>query len=818
MIIIGGRLTMNNDINIFLGSSIVELQEERDAFSDIVNELNVKLQNTGNFIYLDRCEYENGFFAGKPTQQIIDRKILNSSYSYFIVKTKFGKWTEHEFDVALENFLEFGTPKLCVMFRKCLEGESLSEEALLFQNRLKQLQYYYKEYENKEELKLNVVLNLVVDDILLDKEISVEDSGIYIGNIRLINTELIPVYSKHSELTKLHEYLDELESQERNCENKRERRLLREKIRKVVTEVRKIEKLIYQTMLGLTRATRGKITPLLNRAIVYIENGDIEKAAEILNVDDVIDELEEYKDKTELSMTGIQSAIETTYIAIETILQLPESLERSKKIEFLFEKIISIELYYNLNRLHCGLYVRYLIDKQKYNKAEKYILIYTEAVDIRINSIDDFLRSEYALLGMQLSIEKIYRKDRERYQYLYIRTAYSYILIYAKAVEKFPNNININPYMLGILCDNLMEDLKDWIGEKNDTIKNIEKQLIARIELLKKIGYRKVNSSELNGKEDARRLIAQIELKKECDKLNDEPQTDEPKEYLKQYAKMIESLVNFFQHSDNMFVQNNSSIQLIRQEYEKINLALKENHDETLLFLYSQIKINYAEHYMKVANFDIAEKDYRVAYDKLRMLSQCGEQIYKFFLCAVSFGLSITLSYLDKHSEAENILIEGIDTCEKLARHENQYYRLLAEMYTNYVVLCVNGRIYDRITKGVEYSKKAYDVFKKHIKMLYDGDKIIYINLSYHYGLLLLENGKFKDAFYGLFEGIDIVNSLNESCIQENYDLINKFISLSIEVSLKIGEIDELKKKIESLYSVEAIELMISQLERNTNL
>lgn len=806
---------MNNTINIFVGSSIIELKEERDAFSDIINELNVKLKNTGYFIYLDRCEYEKGFFTGSPTQQIIDEKVLNSTYSYFIIRTKFGEWTEHEFDIALENFLKIGKPKLCVMFRKCMESERLSEKALLFQNRLKELQYYYKEYQNKEELKLNVVLNLVVDDILSAKEMSVEDGGIYIGNTRLINTELIPIYSKHSELSKLHNHLDELEAQERKCEDKRERRLLREKIHEVVTEVREIEKMIYQTMLGLTRATRGKITPLLSRAIVYIENGDIEKAAEILNVNDVVDELEEYKDKTELSLEGIQSAIETAYIAIETMTQLPESLEMSEKIEFLFEKIISLELCYNLNRLHCGLYVRYLLKKKKYDKAEKYIPMYIEAADTRIDTIDDFVRSEYALLGMQLDIEEIYKKDPERYQNLYVHTAYSYILIYSRAVEKFENNININPYMLGIFCDKLIENLRNWIGEKDDTIKNIEKQLMIKIDMLKKIGYRKADSSELNGKEDAERLINQIELQKECEKLNDEPQTDDPKEYLSQYAEMIGNLLKFFQTSDNMFVQNNNSTSLLLQDYEKTILALEEDCEETILFLYAQIKTGHAEHYVKVANFSIAEKDYKAAYDKLKVLLHHKDQIYIFFLCGVCSGLSITLSYLKKHQEAENVLVEGIGICEELAKQENQFNRLLARMYTNYVVLCRNGRVYDCINKGMKYAQKAYDLFKEQIDILDDTEKITFINLCYNYGLLFLENGKSHEAFEYLFESIDIINLLNERSVQENYDLINKIVLMVINIGLKIGKITQIKKKLKYLYSTETIESLISSFGKN---
>lgn len=806
---------MNNTINIFVGSSIIELKEERDAFSDIVNELNVKLKNTGYFIYLDRCEYENGFFTGSPTQHIIDEKVLNSNYSYFIVRTKFGEWTEHEFDIALDNFLKFGKPKLCVMFRKCLDTDSLSEKALLFQNRLKELQYYYKEYQNKEELKLNVVLNLVVDDILPAKEMSVEDGGIYIGNTRLINTELIPIYSKHSELTKLHKHLDELEAQEKKCDDKRERRLLREEIHEVVTKVREIEKLIYQTMLGLTRATRGKITPLLSRAIVYIDNGDIEKAAEILNVNDVLDELEEYRDKTELSLEGIQSAIETAYIAIETMIQLPESLETSNKIELLFEKIISLELCYNLNRLHCGLYVRYLLKKKKYDKAEKYILIYIEAADTRIDSIQDFIRSEYSLLGMQLYIEEIYKKYPERYQNLYVQTAYSYILVYSKAVEKFQNDMNINPYMLGIFCDKLVENLKNWIGEKDDTIKDIEKQLRIKIDMLKKIGYRKVDISELNGEEDAKKLIAQIELEKEFEKLNDEPQTDNPKEYLKQYAEILRNLLNFFQTSDNMFVQNNSSTPIFQQEYEKYILALEEDNEELIMLLYLQIKIGHAEHYVKVANFIIAEKDYKAAYDKLKILMQHEDQIYRFFLCVVCTGLSSTLAYLNKHQEAENILVEGIGICEELAERENQFYRLLARMYTNYVVLCRDGKVYDCISKGMKYSQKAYDLFKEQIDILNNDEKIAFIKLCYNYGLLFIDNGKYLEALDYLLEGIDNINLLDEKSVQENYDLIHRIALMVIAIGRNIGNMDQIKKKLEHLYSQETIESLISNFDKN---
>lgn len=798
-------------INIFLGSSIVELKEERDAFSDIISELNSKLKDTGYFIYLDKCEYENGFVCDKPTQQNIDKKIEHSTYAYFIVKSSLGKMTEHEFNVALNSFLKYGRPKINVMFKQYITNIMLSDEALCFQNKLKELQYYYKEYQNKEELKLNIVLNIAVDDIILSKKLNCGDRGIYLGETKLIDTELIPTYSKHGKLNKLQKELEDFKLQETSCTDKRERRFIREKIHKITTEIREIENLIYQTMLGLTKASRGKITPLLSRAINFIENGDIEKAAEILNIDDVFDELDEYIGKTEKSIEAIQAAIETAYIAIETMIQLPESLERTKTIELLFEKIISIECTYKLNRLHCGLYVKYLIEKEKYDMAEKYALMHLEDPDTRINSVQDFISSEYALLGMQLHIEKMYHKNPVKYQKLYTYAAYHYILMYSKVVEQFDNDTNINPYMLGIHCDNLLDFLRKWIGEKEHYIQNIERDLKIKLDELRKIGYRKIYKSDLNGKEDAERLIAQIELKTECERLNNEPQTTDPKEYLKQYSNMLKDLLDYFQTSNNMFLKNNSNINFFIRDYKNIVKALENECEEDILLFYSQIKIGYAEYYLNSANFSGSEKAYCEAYKKLKMLLH--EEYTKTIMCSLCANFSIVLLHLKKVSEAEEMLLEGIDICEDLVETRNELDKLLARMYTNYVILCRNGRIYDCINKGIKYSKKAFKIFKFRIKSLNEDEKISFVQLCNNYGLLLLENGKSDKAFKFLSESIDIIILLNERSIQENYVLVKDTISLAVYLSIKENKREQIKKKLEFLHTTETIDSFFSKFE-----
>lgn len=799
-------------INIFLGSSIVELKEERDAFADIVNELNFKLKNTGNFIYLYKCEYEDGFFNDEPTQKIIDNKILESSYSYFLIKTKFGKMTEHEFNVAKDSFLKYGKPKLSIMFGKCSENEQCSQETLSFKSKLEDLKYYYKEYQNKEELKLSIVLNLAVDDILSVSTLKAEDGGIYFEDMKIVDFEQIPIYSKHSELFKLNNQLLELEHEEQKTADRHERRIVREKINLITTKIREIENLIFNTMLGLVKVSRGKVTPLLNRAVIHLENGDVEKAAEILNVDDVIDELDAYKEKTELSVCGIQSAIETAYIAIETMIQLPKTASRTKEIELLYEKIISIEINYNLNRLHSGLYARYLLKNKKYVKAIEFLTLYLEATNIRMNSIQDFVSLEYALLGLQIDMEPLYNNDKKEYQKIYLDISYNHILAYEQALIKFEHNWNINQYMMGYYCDRTLDILKKWVGIKDNNIKDIEKDIRIKIDLLKKVGYKKTSNSTVDVKEECKKLTDYIKIETEFNKLNNEPQEDNPKEYLKQYVEMLEKSIDYMKNSENVFLENNTMTSNFYREYENIKTALNEDNKEDILCYYAQVKIGHAEHYFKVANFTIAKNDFKAAYDILKELLKLNNSVYDFFFCCVCSGLSKTLITLNEAEKGEKIILEGIELCECLVTKEPYYYALLARMYADYVSVCMNGRVYDCINKAMEYSLKSYSVFKSHTNMV-DVHKLDFIYVCYNYAHVLMENGKYNEALKYLMECLDTINFLNDKEIQENYNCIKDIVLYALSVSNKIGETEQIVLKLKKLYTKETIERLMNSLQ-----
>lgn len=798
-------------VDIFVGSSIIELEEERNAFADIVNELNVKLKAKELIFYLRRCEYSTGYIEDVPSQDIIDEQVIGSDYSYFIVRTKFGEWTKHEYETAYKRFLEFGAPRISVMFRKLGTNEVLSEEALAFQAELVRIKYYYKAYQNKEELKLNVILNLIVDNILSSHEVKAEDDGLYIGDIKLIDTNQIPYYNRHIELEKLQKELDRLETLEGTCDDKRQRRLLREKIQKINYRIHEIETLIYQTMLNLTKAARGNITPLLRRAIHFIENGDVEKAAEILNRTAVENEMDSYVENTEISLDGVKAAIETAVVAIETMQQLPETILRSLEIEELYKKIVSLEIKYKLNRYHCGLYVRYLLNHKKTDDAIEYSWIYLESVDDRIETVEDFAKADYALFGMRLFWEPYYKKDPERFQRLYVDTCYQYIKLYEKALKMFDNDININIYMLGIVCDDLMDVLNSWSTSKDEEILNIERDLKGTVEWLNKAGYHKVNISDLDAEKDAKRMNDRFELKRTIEKLNDEPETNDPVEYMTEYLKIVEEILQFCNTSNNMFTVNNPIIEQMNQEYEMVKRSL-ENHDiDSIQWLYIQCKLNHAKHFMNVYNFDIANQDFEAAYTLLLKRENLDE-LESLFLCDTCFGFSNSLIAKANTQKAVSVSLEGIARCEKLVEVNEKCRSFLAKLYANHALVIMKARAHNCIINGLHYSEKALTYYKSHKDTLNSQEGIDAIKAYYVYAMILNENGENEDALQNTLEAVDCLELVDEATQIKEQMLIKGLLQEAIITAVKAEKFDQTIAALSERFSPEMIEKLVKEI------
>jgi len=145
-------------LRIFLASSS-ELGEQRDAFDLYFRQQNDRLREEG--VYLEIVRWESFLDAMSETrsQDEYNKAIRECDIFVCLFRTKTGKFTEEEFCVAHETFLETGSPLIFTFFEKAkVDLSELPEEDVLslyaFKKRLRELEHFHTEYKNIEDLKL----------------------------------------------------------------------------------------------------------------------------------------------------------------------------------------------------------------------------------------------------------------------------------------------------------------------------------------------------------------------------------------------------------------------------------------------------------------------------------------------------------------------------------------------------------------------------------------------------------------------------------------------------------------------------------------
>ncbi|MCP4594000.1 MAG: hypothetical protein GY842_24980, partial [bacterium] len=143
-------------IRIFLASSS-ELREDRDAFDLYFRQQNDRLRDEG--VYLEIVRWENFLDAmsGTRLQDEYNQAIRDCDVFVSLFKTKTGKYTEEEFDVAHRTFQETGKPLIYTYFRKASVSSSARNRDGLtslwdFQEKLGELGHFYTEYESTDGL------------------------------------------------------------------------------------------------------------------------------------------------------------------------------------------------------------------------------------------------------------------------------------------------------------------------------------------------------------------------------------------------------------------------------------------------------------------------------------------------------------------------------------------------------------------------------------------------------------------------------------------------------------------------------------------
>lgn len=160
---------MAETIKIFLASSS-ELKQERDIFREFISLLNDRGHHKGVYLQLVQWEYFLGSLSQSGKQADYNEALKQCQLVVCLFYTKAGKYTQREFDVALQQFKETGSPLIFTYFKSGAPPPAPDDEQALelerFKKRLIDLRHFYTVYKNIDDLKNHFLQQL---DILEDR-------------------------------------------------------------------------------------------------------------------------------------------------------------------------------------------------------------------------------------------------------------------------------------------------------------------------------------------------------------------------------------------------------------------------------------------------------------------------------------------------------------------------------------------------------------------------------------------------------------------------------------------------------------------------
>ena len=149
-----------NIVKIFLASSIVEFEQERDKLAARIRGLNNKYVNNDIYFQLDICEdYSDALTHGRKQEEYNDL-IRECHFFFALIGANVGQFTLEEINVAREQFKKNGSalsPKIVVFFQK-LPTEAQSAEVIRLKDELRES--YPPEFEHVSEVTRDIYFEL----------------------------------------------------------------------------------------------------------------------------------------------------------------------------------------------------------------------------------------------------------------------------------------------------------------------------------------------------------------------------------------------------------------------------------------------------------------------------------------------------------------------------------------------------------------------------------------------------------------------------------------------------------------------------------
>lgn len=367
-------------VKIFLASSVVELENDRNAIGNFVRALRDIYDARGVKIDLYDCTYENQAMTSGRKQDEHNEHARQSDIFLALFYNKAGKFTVEEFHEAYKQLQNTGAPAILVCFREG-EGYAPKDSLLAFRDELEdELEQHPITYTGIDSVSLKVLLQM--QRMNLDVPIKVEESMITVGGTPVLTLENIPMWAKNTDFQSLNEQYQVCEREYLEAKiNKADLQVLarakkkRDEIRDALNQ---LEQDLFSIAIDMDKQENDRNLTMRQRvADKLMAQGDSQRANMALSTQDIEKDIDRTDALAQHTDKQYEQYVQEYLQKIRILKTMVRDPSRFEQIEACFEKAIALEERRHLKKIAMRKYAVYLYNQHDYNHgiplAERYL-------------------------------------------------------------------------------------------------------------------------------------------------------------------------------------------------------------------------------------------------------------------------------------------------------------------------------------------------------------------------------------------------------------------------------------------------------------
>ncbi len=359
-------------VKIFLASSVVELENDRNAIGNFVRALRDIYDARGVKIDLYDCTYENQAMTSGRKQDEHNEHARQSDIFLALFYNKAGKFTVEEFHEAYKQLQNTGAPAILVCFREG-EGYAPKDSLLAFRDELEdELEQHPIIYTGIDSVSLKVLMQM--QRMNLDVPIKVEESMITVGGTPVLTLENIPMWAKNTDFQSLKQQFQACEQEYLDAMvNKADVQVLarakkkRDEIRDALNQ---LEQDLFSIAIDMDKQENNQnLTKRQRMADELMAQGDSQSANMVLSTQDIEKDIDRTDALAQHTDKQYEQYVQEYLQKIRILKTMVRDPSRFDQIEACFEKAVALEKRRNLKKIAMWEYVVYLHNQHDYNHA-----------------------------------------------------------------------------------------------------------------------------------------------------------------------------------------------------------------------------------------------------------------------------------------------------------------------------------------------------------------------------------------------------------------------------------------------------------------